>query len=193
MLQAAASELANRQRAMNTAVTNAEDIVRQYTRLANSARQSEITQEISEIVSGADALARPRDRNESTMTPTAKTAKAPAEEGARRRSDAAAAPARRRHGRVARVIGPVVDIEFPADAHPRHVQRAHHVEIDLSAQGEGEGVMHMTLEVAQHLGDNMVRAIALKPTDGLVRGARRGRHRRAHLGARWRRHARVTC
>lgn len=57
LLQASASELANRQSAMNTAVTNAEDIVRQYTRLANSARQSEITQEISEIVSGADALA----------------------------------------------------------------------------------------------------------------------------------------
>lgn len=57
MLQAAASELANRQSAMNTAVSNAEDIVRQYTRLANSARQAEITQEISEIVSGADALA----------------------------------------------------------------------------------------------------------------------------------------
>jgi F-type H+-transporting ATPase subunit gamma len=57
LLQAAASELANRQRAMNTAVSNAEDIIRQYTRLANSARQAEITQEISEIVSGADALA----------------------------------------------------------------------------------------------------------------------------------------
>lgn len=57
LLQAAASELANRQSAMNTAVSNAEDIVRNYTRLANSARQAEITQEISEIVSGADALA----------------------------------------------------------------------------------------------------------------------------------------
>ena len=57
LLQSAASELANRQRAMNTAVTNAEDIIRNYTRLANSARQAEITQEISEIVSGADALA----------------------------------------------------------------------------------------------------------------------------------------
>lgn len=57
LLQASASELAARQRAMNTATTNAEDIIRQYTRLANSARQSEITQEISEIVSGADALA----------------------------------------------------------------------------------------------------------------------------------------
>ncbi|WP_062380217.1 F0F1 ATP synthase subunit gamma [Demequina pelophila] len=57
LLHSAASELANRQRAMNTATSNAEDIIRNYTRLANQARQSEITQEISEIVSGADALA----------------------------------------------------------------------------------------------------------------------------------------
>lgn len=57
LLHAAASELASRQRAMHTAVDNAEDIIRNYTRLANSARQADITQEISEIVSGADALA----------------------------------------------------------------------------------------------------------------------------------------
>ncbi|HWS57855.1 MAG TPA: F0F1 ATP synthase subunit gamma [Actinotalea sp.] len=57
LLQAAASELAARQRAMHTATENAEDLIRMYTRLANQARQSEITQEISEIVSGADALA----------------------------------------------------------------------------------------------------------------------------------------
>ncbi|WP_372593042.1 F0F1 ATP synthase subunit gamma [Actinotalea sp.] len=57
LLQSAASELASRQRAMHTATDNAEDIIRTYTRLANQARQSEITQEISEIVSGADALA----------------------------------------------------------------------------------------------------------------------------------------
>jgi F-type H+-transporting ATPase subunit gamma len=57
LLQAAASELAARQRAMHTATENAEDLVRLYTRLANQARQAEITQEISEIVSGADALA----------------------------------------------------------------------------------------------------------------------------------------
>ena len=57
LLQSAASELANRPRAMNTATSNAEDIIRNYTRLANQARQAEITQEISEIVSGADALA----------------------------------------------------------------------------------------------------------------------------------------
>lgn len=57
LLQSAASELASRQRAMHTATENAEDLIRMYTRLANQARQGEITQEISEIVSGADALA----------------------------------------------------------------------------------------------------------------------------------------
>ena len=56
LLQAAASELASRQRAMHTATDNAEELITKYTRLANSARQAEITQEISEIVGGADAL-----------------------------------------------------------------------------------------------------------------------------------------
>lgn len=56
LLQAAASELASRQSAMHTATDNAEQLIEDYTRLANSARQAEITQEISEIVSGADAL-----------------------------------------------------------------------------------------------------------------------------------------
>ena len=73
-------------------------------------------------------------------------------------------------GRVARVIGPVVDIEFPADAIPE-IYNALTVDIDLASRGEGEGTLTMTLEVAQHLGDALVRAIALKPTDGLVRGA----------------------
>lgn len=56
LLQSAASELASRQRAMHTATDNAEDLITKYTRLANSARQAEITQEITEIVGGADAL-----------------------------------------------------------------------------------------------------------------------------------------
>ena len=73
-------------------------------------------------------------------------------------------------GRVARVIGAVVDIEFPADQLPE-MYNALQVDIDLSAQGEGEKKFTLNLEVAQHLGDSMIRAIALKPTDGLVRGA----------------------
>lgn len=57
LLEAAASEHAARQRAMKSASDNAEDLIKSYTRQANQARQAEITQEISEIVGGADALA----------------------------------------------------------------------------------------------------------------------------------------
>jgi len=73
-------------------------------------------------------------------------------------------------GRVARVIGPVVDAEFPGDAMPE-IYNALTIELDLAGQGEGEGTKTLTLEVAQHIGDNMVRAISMQPTDGLVRGS----------------------
>jgi len=56
MLESAASEVASRQRAMHTAVDNSRNMVNKYTRLANAARQNDITAEITEIVSGADAL-----------------------------------------------------------------------------------------------------------------------------------------
>src|SRR5690242_2061373 len=68
-------------------------------------------------------------------------------------------------GRVVRVIGPVVDAEFPRDAMP-NIYNALHVEVTLS-----EGTKKLTLEVAQHLGSNLVRAISMQPTDRLVRGA----------------------
>ncbi len=55
--QASASELAARQRAMKAATDNAEDLIKKYTRVANQARQAGITQEISEIVGGVNALA----------------------------------------------------------------------------------------------------------------------------------------
>ncbi|ROP43866.1 F0F1 ATP synthase subunit beta [Pseudokineococcus lusitanus] len=67
-------------------------------------------------------------------------------------------------GRVSRVIGPVVDVEFPPDAIPE-INNALSISYDLSGERTS-----MTLEVAQHLGDGLVRAIALKPSDGLVRG-----------------------
>jgi F-type H+-transporting ATPase subunit beta len=68
-------------------------------------------------------------------------------------------------GRVARVIGPVVDVEFPAEAMPEIYYALH---VDVAFGGESKT---LTLEVEQHIGDNMVRAISLQPTDGLVRGA----------------------
>jgi F-type H+-transporting ATPase subunit gamma len=57
LLQAAASELAARQRAMKSATDNADELIKKYTRTANQARQAGITQEISEIVGGVNALA----------------------------------------------------------------------------------------------------------------------------------------
>src|SRR5215467_10287415 len=68
-------------------------------------------------------------------------------------------------GRVVRVIGPVVDVEFPRDAMP-DIFNALHVDVTLA-----EGTKTLTLEVSLHLGDNVVRAISMQQTDGLVRGA----------------------
>lgn len=56
MLQSAASELANRQRAMKSAGDNATSLIKEYTLLMNNARQAEITQELTELIAGADAL-----------------------------------------------------------------------------------------------------------------------------------------
>ena len=68
-------------------------------------------------------------------------------------------------GRVSRVLGAVVDVEFPRGAMPE-LFNALTVEIELPSVAKT-----VTLEVAQHLGDNMVRGISMQSTDGLVRGA----------------------
>jgi F-type H+-transporting ATPase subunit beta len=68
-------------------------------------------------------------------------------------------------GRVVRVIGPVVDVEFPAEELPG-IYNALHVNVTL-----GDDVRMLTLEVAQDIGDSVVRTISMEPTDGLVRGA----------------------
>src|SRR5450755_373103 len=76
-------------------------------------------------------------------------------------------------GRVARVIGPVVDVEFGIDDLPE-IYNALEVDIDLSGEAEDIEGLHkhtLTLEVSQHIGDNIIRAISMQPTDGLVRGA----------------------
>ena len=67
-------------------------------------------------------------------------------------------------GRIVAIAGPVVDVEFPQDALPE-INMA--VEFDLTIDGND---VRVTAEVAQQIGDNRVRAIALKPTDGLTRG-----------------------
>src|SRR5437588_11333827 len=67
-------------------------------------------------------------------------------------------------GRVVRVIGPVVDVEFTRDTIPA-LFNALHAKVELAGT---ERVL--TLEVAQHLGDSVVRTISMQPTDGMVRG-----------------------
>jgi F-type H+/Na+-transporting ATPase subunit beta len=69
------------------------------------------------------------------------------------------------NGRITRVIGPVVDVEFPPDSMPE-IHFALHVDRTLSGE-----TSTLTLEVEQHVGDGVVRTVSLQPTDGLVRGA----------------------
>ena len=69
-------------------------------------------------------------------------------------------------GRVVQVIGPVLDIEFP-EGHLPAIYNA----VTVKDEGKETGVpIDLVAEVAQHLGDNRVRCISMKPTDGMVRG-----------------------
>ncbi len=79
---------------------------------------------------------------------------------------ATAAPAAAKVGRVVQIVGPVVDVQFEG-GHLPEIYRA------LRIQGEVDGrVIDVVAEVEQHLGENRVRAVALKPTDGMQRGMR---------------------
>jgi len=69
------------------------------------------------------------------------------------------------NGKVTQVIGPVVDVRFPQDALPPILSA-----LRVSNPGINDKEWNLTLEVAQHLGENTVRAVAMDSTDGLVRG-----------------------
>jgi F-type H+-transporting ATPase subunit beta len=76
-----------------------------------------------------------------------------------------AEPDGRANGRVVRVIGPVVDVEFP----PAELPEIHTaLTVDVTLEGSTTTI---TCEVEQHIGESQVRAIALRPTDGMVRGS----------------------
>ena len=75
------------------------------------------------------------------------------------------------NGRVTRVQGSVIDVEFPVGHLPDIYNALKVTIVNTSAKEEGEAKeTEITLEVEQHLGDSTVRCVALKPTDGLVRG-----------------------
>ena len=71
-------------------------------------------------------------------------------------------------GKVIQVIGPVVDVEFEPGALP-NIFNAVKIEVPANAE-TGQAGIDLTMEVAQHLGENRVRAVAMSTTDGLVRG-----------------------
>ena len=71
-------------------------------------------------------------------------------------------------GKIIKVVGPVVDVEFPADQLPE-INYALHVS-DEGQEIQVENKLDVTLEVAEHLGGNIVRTVAMSSTDGLVRG-----------------------
>ena len=90
-------------------------------------------------------------------------------------------------GRVTRIQGSVIDVEFPV-GHLPDIYNALTVELaNTGVHEEGETTKKITLEVEQHLGDSTVRTVALKPTDGLVRGATVYDGWRCHQGPRIRR------
>src|SRR6188472_1198689 len=68
-------------------------------------------------------------------------------------------------GKVVQVIGPVVDIEFESGQLP-----AIYNAVRIRTTGPGGQVLDVVCEVEQHLGENRVRTVAMKPTDGMTRG-----------------------
>jgi len=72
-------------------------------------------------------------------------------------------------GKIVQVIGPVVDLQFPAGKLPS-IYNAVQIPLPASKEKPGDGAEVLTVEVASHLGDEQVRAIALGPTEGLQRG-----------------------
>src|SRR5687768_18422966 len=78
---------------------------------------------------------------------------------------ATATPAAQKIGKVVQVIGPVVDIEFEGGQLPE-IYNA----VRIKSEGKGGQAIDVIVEVEQHLGENRVRTVAMKPTDGMQRG-----------------------
>ena len=87
--------------------------------------------------------------------------------------------AEKKVGKIVQVIGPVVDVEFEAGYLPE-IYNALRIQSDDARR---PAQIDVIAEVEQHLGENRVRAVAMKPTDGMQRGMSGDRPRRADLGA----------
>ena len=72
----------------------------------------------------------------------------------------------RKFGKIVQIIGPVIDVEFEAG----HLPEIYHA-LRVYANTKETGLIDVIAEVEQHLGENRVRAVAMKPTDGMQRGS----------------------
>jgi len=147
LLENAASEQGARMSAMDNATRNAGEMIDKLTLSFNRQRQAQITKELIEIISGAEAPPRKKWK----VGSMAKAAK---------KKPAAKKPApNKATGKITQVIGAVVDVQFTGQL-PQILNA-------LETENNGQ---RMVLEVAQHLGEDTVRTIAMDSSEGLVRG-----------------------
>jgi len=132
LLESVAGEHGARMTAMDSATNNSVEMISRLTLQMNRARQATITTELTEIVSGAEALKDKRRLGEIMNK-----------------------------GKIVQVIGPVVDVRFEAEQLP-----ALYNAIRISNPSISDKVGNLVVEVAQHLGDNVVRCVAMDSTDG---------------------------
>ncbi len=152
-LESIASEFGARMTAMDNATRNAGEMIDKLTLQYNRARQAAITKELLEIISGAEVpqgISHVQDRYSMATSPGSV-------------------------GKIIQVIGPVVDVAFETSELPE-INTA--LLISNTAINDEED--NLTVEVAQHLGEKMVRCVAMDTTDGLVRGMEGQEHRQAH-------------
>ena len=167
---------------MKAATDNAEELIIKLYRVMNRARQDAITTEIMEVVGGAEALRGGGHGEHHDLVPP--PISFPSNATSTGAPMTLTAEPKLKDGRIVAIAGPVVDVEFPPDALP---EINHALQFDVELGGD---TITITAEVAQQIGDNRVRAVCLKPTDGLRRGTIvRNTGRRPHDAGR-RRHAR---
>ena len=142
--ESVASELSARRNAMESATDNASEMIENLSLEYNRARQASITQELTEIISGANNLSILILITNYKITDYIEMKEL----------------CMNNVGKIVQIIGPVLDIRFEDGELPNILNA---IEIDNKGQ-------RLVAEVAQHIGDNVVRCISMGSTDGLVRG-----------------------
>jgi hypothetical protein len=179
LLESNAAFFAAQMTAMDAATRNSAEMIEGLTLYMNKVRQAAITREIIEVVSGAARRRRAQESRE--VCPGRQILRGvsrrrarglgPSREATAGQADVMATETWEQQqqavGKVVQVIGPVVDIEFEG-GHLPEIYNA----VRIVSDGASTGAIDVIAEVEQHLGENRVRAVAMKPTDGMQRGMR---------------------